>query len=53
LEGYLGVSRAPPHYAFAAACLELAQGRGLPLATLDEDLRAAAKKENMVLLGVD
>lgn len=34
-----------------AAYLELAQRRGLPLAALDEELRAAAKAEGIVLLG--
>jgi len=32
--------------------LELALRRGLPLATLDEDLRSAAAAENIQLLGV-
>ena len=36
---------------YDAAYLELAQRRGLPLATLDRELRAAAGKEGMVLLG--
>lgn len=35
-----------------AAYLELAQRRGLPLATLDAELRAAAKAEKVHLLGV-
>ena len=38
--------------AYDAAYLELAQRRGLPLATLDGDLRAAAGRENVVLLGM-
>lgn len=37
---------------YDAAYLELAQRRSLPLATLDRDLRAAAKAERVVLLGV-
>lgn len=36
---------------YDAAYLELAQRRGLPLATLDGDLRTAARTENIVLLG--
>jgi predicted nucleic acid-binding protein len=34
---------------YDAAYLELAQRRGLPLATLDKDLRAAASAEGVVL----
>ena len=34
-----------------AAYLEMAQRRGLPLATLDADLRTAAKNEKVTLLG--
>ena len=34
-----------------AAYLELAQRRGLPLATLDAELSAAARAEGLVLLG--
>jgi predicted nucleic acid-binding protein len=34
---------------YDAAYLELAQRRGLPLATLDKDLRQAAKAEGVVL----
>jgi predicted nucleic acid-binding protein len=37
---------------YDAAYLELALRRGLPLATLDEDLRAAAGVEGVPLLGV-
>lgn len=37
---------------YDAAYLELAQRRGLALATLDPDLRAAATKEKVVLLGI-
>jgi predicted nucleic acid-binding protein len=37
---------------YDAAYLELALRRGLPLATLDRDLRAAAKAERVQLLGV-
>lgn len=37
---------------YDAAYLELALRRGLPLATLDRDLRAAAKAERLQLLGV-
>jgi predicted nucleic acid-binding protein len=37
---------------YDAAYLELAQRRGLPLATLDSHLRAAARTEDVVLLGV-
>jgi len=37
---------------YDAAYLELAKRRGLPLATLDEDLRAAAKGEKVTLLGI-
>lgn len=37
---------------YDAAYLELAQRRGLPLATLDKDLRAAASAEGIILLGI-
>jgi predicted nucleic acid-binding protein len=37
---------------YDAAYLELAQRRGLALATLDRELRTAAAKEKVVLLGV-
>jgi predicted nucleic acid-binding protein len=37
---------------YDAAYLELALRRGLPLASLDVELRAAAGAENVVLLGV-
>jgi predicted nucleic acid-binding protein len=37
---------------YDAAYLELAQRRNLPLATLDRDLRAAAKAAQVILLGV-
>ena len=37
---------------YDAAYLELAQRRGLPLATLDGDLRTAASAENVILLGM-
>jgi predicted nucleic acid-binding protein len=37
---------------YDAAYLELALRRGLPLATLDEDLRTAAEAEGVPLLGV-
>ena len=37
---------------YDAAYLELALRRGLPLATLDRDLRAAAKAEKTALLGM-
>jgi predicted nucleic acid-binding protein len=37
---------------YDAAYLELALRRGLPLATLDDDLRAAAASEGVPLLGV-
>jgi predicted nucleic acid-binding protein len=36
---------------YDAAYLEMAQRRGLPLATLDADLRTAAKNEKVTLLG--
>lgn len=36
---------------YEAAYLELAMRRGLPLASLDKELRAAAKAEAIVLLG--
>lgn len=36
---------------YDAAYLELAQRRGLPLATLDRELRAAATAEGVILLG--
>lgn len=36
---------------YDAAYLELAQRRGLPLATLDRDLRRAAEAENATVLG--
>ncbi|MGB7761818.1 MAG: type II toxin-antitoxin system VapC family toxin [Bryobacteraceae bacterium] len=35
-----------------AAYLELARRRSLPLATLDQDLRAAAAAEDIILMGV-
>jgi predicted nucleic acid-binding protein len=38
---------------YDAAYLELAQRRRLPLATLDRELRAAAKAEGVAVLGVD
>ena len=38
---------------YDAAYLELAERRGLPLATLDGDLRMAATTEGVVLLGID
>jgi|SRR5579871_21363 len=38
---------------YDAAYLELAQRRGIPLATLDRELRAAAAAEGMVLLGME
>jgi predicted nucleic acid-binding protein len=37
---------------YDAAYLEVALRRGLPLATLDKDLRAAANAERVQLLGV-
>ena len=37
---------------YDAAYLELAQRRGLPLATLDRELRTAATAEHIALLGV-
>jgi predicted nucleic acid-binding protein len=37
---------------YDAAYLELAKRRGLPLATLDKELRIAAKAEGVVLLGM-
>ncbi len=37
---------------YDATYLELAQRRGLPLATLDDELRGAANAENVNLLGV-
>jgi predicted nucleic acid-binding protein len=37
---------------YDAAYLELARRRGLPLATLDRELRSAAAAEDVVLLGV-
>ena len=36
---------------YDAAYLELAQRRGLPLATLDKELRGAAASEGVILLG--
>ena len=36
---------------YDAAYLEMAQRRGLPLATLDAELRAAARNEKVTLLG--
>ena len=36
---------------YDAAYLELAQRRGLPLATLDRELRSAATAEGVILLG--
>jgi predicted nucleic acid-binding protein len=38
---------------YDAAYLELALRRGLPLATLDRELRTAAAAENLVVLGVE
>lgn len=37
---------------YDAAFLELAKRRGLPLATLDAELRSAAQTENVPLLGI-
>jgi predicted nucleic acid-binding protein len=37
---------------YDAAYLELAQRRGLPLATIDRELRTAAAIENLALLGM-
>jgi predicted nucleic acid-binding protein len=37
---------------YDAAYLELAQRRGLPLATLDHELRVAAKAAGVILLGI-
>ena len=37
---------------YDAAYLELAQRRSLPLASLDAELRAAAKREDVALLGM-
>jgi predicted nucleic acid-binding protein len=37
---------------YDAAYLELAKRRGLPLATLDMELRAAAAAERIILLGI-
>jgi predicted nucleic acid-binding protein len=37
---------------YDAAYLELARRRGLPLATLDSDLRVAARAERVILLGM-
>lgn len=37
---------------YDASYLELAQRRALPLATLDEELRAAATAENVILFGL-
>lgn len=37
---------------YDAAYLELAKRKSLPLATLDADLRAAAHKEKVLLLGI-
>ena len=37
---------------YDGAYLELALRRGLPLASVDHDLRAAAKAENLALLGM-
>ena len=36
---------------YDAAYLELAQRRGLPLATLDTEIRGAASAEGLILLG--
>jgi hypothetical protein len=36
---------------YGASCLDLACRRGLPLASLDRALRAAAEAENVPLLG--
>ena len=38
---------------YDASYLELAQRRGLPLATLDRELRYAAQAEGLVLLGLE
>jgi predicted nucleic acid-binding protein len=38
---------------YDAAYLELARRRGLPLATLDRELRSAADREGIALLGTD
>jgi len=37
---------------YDAACLELARRRGLPLATLDKELREAAVAEGVLLFGL-
>ncbi|SIO66225.1 Predicted nucleic acid-binding protein, contains PIN domain [Singulisphaera sp. GP187] len=46
------LARAQNLSAYDAAYLELAMRRGLPLATLDEKLRAAAKSVGVLLYGV-
>jgi len=43
--------RAPPLDLYDAAYLELALRRGLPLASLDTELRGAARAEDVVVLG--
>jgi predicted nucleic acid-binding protein len=46
----LALARKHKLTSYDAAYLELASRRGLPLATLDEDLRKAAKSESVPLL---
>ena len=48
----LDLARSHKLTAYDAAYLELAKRRGLPLATLDAELRAAAKREKVTLLGI-
>ncbi len=48
----LGLAEAQGLTLYDASYLELAQRRGLPLATLDRDLRAAAETSSVPLLGL-
>jgi len=49
----LRLARAHRLSVYDAAYLELAQREGLPLATLDADLRKATAAEGVALLGAD
>jgi predicted nucleic acid-binding protein len=49
----LRIAERPRLTLYDAAYLELAQRRGLPLATLDQELRDAASGEGVIILGRD
>jgi predicted nucleic acid-binding protein len=50
--GALGIAERYNLTVYDASYLEIAQRRGLPLATLDRELHAAAKIEGVQVLGV-